>query len=94
MRNNFKTVLTTTIVLATFTAAASLYAHAADSQTAPNASGTGTMMQGGHGDMSGTMNMMGQMSQMMESCNNMMKDMQQRRGTETPKDETNPAQKR
>jgi Spy/CpxP family protein refolding chaperone len=93
MRNNFRTVLTTTIVLATFTAAASLYAHAADSQTAPNASGTGSMMQGGHGDMS-KMNMMRQMSQMMESCNNMMKDTHQRRGTETPKDETNPAQKR
>jgi Spy/CpxP family protein refolding chaperone len=94
MRNNFRTVLTTTIVLATFTAAATLSAHAADSQTAPNAPGMGSMMQGGHGDMSGMMNMMGQMSQMMEGCNSMMKDMHQRRATETPKDETNPAQKR
>jgi Spy/CpxP family protein refolding chaperone len=94
MRNNFRTVFTTTIVLATFTAAATLYAHAADSQTPPNAPGMGSMMQGGHGDMSGMMNMMGQMSQMMENCNNMMKDMNQRRGTEMPKAEKNPAQKR
>ncbi len=93
MRSNFKTVLTTTIVLATFTAAASLYAHAADSQTAPNASGTGSMMQGGHGDMSGMMNMMGQMSQMMDGCNNMMKDMHQRRGTEKPQGDKQPEQK-
>jgi hypothetical protein len=44
--------------------------------------------------MSGMTNMKGQMSQMMDGCNNMMKGMHQRRGQETPKDETNPAQKR
>lgn len=48
----------------------------------------GGMMQGGQGDMMGMMNMMGQMAQMMGTCNNMMKGMTQDHGSGTPKNKS------
>ena len=81
MRNRFRTVLTTTAVLATLAGGSILYAHA----ESPNPQSPGGMM--------GMMNMMGQMSQMMETCNNMMKQMPQHPGTERPEAGKNPEQK-
>ncbi|MBI2320420.1 MAG: hypothetical protein HYY28_10420 [Betaproteobacteria bacterium] len=108
MRNNFRTLLTTTAVLAALAGGFALYAYA-DSpnsrssggmmqggqggmpnmmgQMTPNSRSSGGMMQGGQGgmpNMMGMMNMMGQMSQMMESCNNMMKEMPQHPGPQKP----------
>lgn len=93
MRNNFRTVLTTTAVLAALAGGSILYAYA----ESPSSRGSGGMMQGGQGGMMGMMNMMGQMNQMMgqmnqrqmnqmtETGNNMMKGMAQDHGLETPK---------
>ena len=81
MRNNFKTVLTTTAVLAALASGSVLYAYA-DSPNSPSSDG---MMQGGQGgmpNMMGMMNMMGQMSRMMETRNNMMKELPQHPGPE------------
>ena len=99
MRNNFRTVLTTTAVLAALAGGSVLYAYA-DSPSSRNSGGMmqggqggmmqggqGGMMQGGQGgmpNMMGMMNMMGQMSQMMETCNNMMKEMPQHPGPGKP----------
>ena len=86
MRNNFRTLLTTTAVLAALAGGFVLYAYA----DSPSSRGSGGMMQGAQGGMmqggqGGMPNMMGQMSQMMEACNNMMKGMAQDHGPETPK---------
>ena len=60
-----------------------------------DAPGGGMMGQGMMGQgMMPMMGMMQQMSQMMESCNAMMKDMHQQRGTESPKEQKKPAQTR
>lgn len=92
MRNRFRTVLTTTAVLAALAGGPVLYAYA----DSPNPQSPGGMMQGGQGgmpNMMGMMNMMGQMNQMMETCNNMMKQMPQHPGTERPEERKNPEQK-
>ena len=89
MRNNFRTVLTTTAVLAALAGGFVSYAYA-DSPNSPSSAG---MMQGGQGgmpNMMDMMNMMGQMSQMMETGNNMMKEMAQHHGPDTPKERKNP----
>ena len=99
MRNNLRTLLTTTAVLAALAGGSVLYAYA-DSPSSRNSGGMmqggqggmmqggqGGMMQGGQGgmpNMMGMMNMMGQMSQMMETCNNMMKEMPQHPGPGKP----------
>jgi periplasmic protein CpxP/Spy len=91
MRKNLKTILTTA-ALAALTAGSAFYGYAADSKSSPPMGGMmGGMMQGGQGDMSGMMNMMQQMNQMMDSCNAMMKDMDQHHGSATPKGEQKPA---
>ena len=54
-------------------------------QMTPNSRSSGGMMQGGQGgtpNMMGMMNMMGQMSRMMETRNNMMKELPQHPGPE------------
>ncbi len=86
MRKHFKTLLTTTAVLAALAGGSILYAYA----DSPSSRSPGGMMQGGQGDMPnmmGMMNMMGQMSQMMETCNNMMKEMPKGEHKAMPKDE-------
>lgn len=105
MRNNFRTVLTTTTVLAALAGGPALYAYA-DSpnsrspsgmmqggqgsmpnmmgQMAPESRNSGGVKQGSQSDMPNMMGMMGQMSQMMETCNNMMKEMPQHRGPGKP----------
>ena len=82
MRNNFRTLLTTTAVLAALAGGFVLYAYA-DSPSSQNAGG---MMQGGRGGMmqGGMPNMMGQMSQMMEACSGMMKEMPRHPGPGKP----------
>ena len=67
-------------VLAALAGGSILYAYA-DTPSSPRSGG---MMQGNQGDMT---NMMGQMSQMMETCNNMMKEMPKGEHKEMPKDE-------
>jgi protein CpxP len=89
MRKNWKILLTTTAVLTALGMGSALYAQ---SKPAAPQSG-GSMMQGGH-DMSGMMNMMGQMGQMMESCNEMMKNMNQAHAAGAPKQGQKPEQKR
>lgn len=93
MRNNFRTVLTTTAVLAALAGGSILYAYAESPSSRSSGGmmqGSGGMMQGGQGGM---MNMMGQMNQMMETCNNMMKGMAQDHGPGTPKESSNPEKK-
>jgi len=97
MRNNFRTLLTTTAVLAALAGGSVLYAHA-DSPSSRNSGGMmqgaqGGMMQGGQGGMPNMMGMMGQMSQMMETCNNMMKDKPQHPGPGKPEPRNTPEQK-
>ena len=93
MSDNLKTVLTG-VVLAIVSTGSALYAYAADSKpAAPSGAMMEGMMQGGHGDMPGMMNMMQQMNQMMESCNTMMKEhMSNQPGADTPKGQKKPAQ--
>ncbi len=105
MRNNRRTLLTTTAVLAALAGSFVLYAYADSSnsrspgammqggqggmpnmmgQMTPNSRGSGGMMQGAQGGMPNMMGMMGQMSQMMEACNNMMKEMPRHAGPGKP----------
>jgi hypothetical protein len=80
MRKNIRTLLATS-ALAVLTTGSAFYVFAADSQTSPPMSGMmGGMMQGGQHDMSGMMNMMQQMNQMVENCNAMMKSANQSGG--------------
>ena len=83
MPNNFRTLLTTTAVLAALAGGFVLNAYA----DPPNSRSSGGMMQGGQGgmpNMMGMMNMMGQMSQMREIFNNQMKEMPQHPGPGKP----------
>ena len=83
MPNNFRTLLTTTAVLAALAGGFVLNAYA----DPPNSRSSGGMMQGGQGgmpNMMGMMNMMGQMSRMMETRNNMMKELPQHPGPGKP----------
>ena len=85
MRTNLKTLLSTAAVVAALAVGPAVYAYA----ETPNKNESGSMMQDGQGGMmgqGGTMNMMQQMSQMMETCNNMMQAMSQHHGTEAPKE--------
>src|SRR3546814_6004 len=90
MRRNLKTLLSTAAVVAALAGGPAVYAYA----ETPNQEGSGRMMQdgqggmmeGGQGGMMGTMNMMQQMSQMMETCNNMMQGMSQHHEPEGPKE--------
>lgn len=90
MSNNLKTIVTTAGLVAVLAGGASLYAHAADSRSG-HGGGAGMMdgmMPGGQsGDMAGMMNMMSRMNQMMDTCNNMMKDMDQHHRKDAPKDQ-------
>ena len=89
MRRILKGAVATSVMVGTLAGGFGFYANAADQQ---KPSAPGGMMQGGHGDMAGMMNMMQQMNQMMESCNSMMK--QHTTGQHgTPKDPNKPAQK-
>lgn len=88
MRKNLKSLLATSTLLAGLVAAPALYAQdePATSQspmTGQGMMGQGGMMQGGQG----MMNMMGQMSEMMETCNEMMKGMMANRGSQRPNEQ-------
>lgn len=85
MRTNIKTLLSTAAVVGALAVGPAVYAYA----ETPNQGGSGRMMQDGRGGMMGqgsTMNMMQQMSQMMETCNNMMQDMSQHHEPAAPKE--------
>ena len=90
MRKNWQMVLTATAVLTALGMGSTLYAQS--EPAAPQSKGS--MMQGGHGDMTGMMNMMGQMTTMMESCNEMMKNMNQGHAAGAPKEGQKPEQNR
>lgn len=71
MRNNFRTLLTTTAVLAALAGGSVLYAYA----DSPSSRDPGGMMQGGQGgmpNMMGMQNMMGQMTPDSRSSGGMM----------------------
>ena len=70
MRKNGKILMMAAAVATTMAGGSALYAQTTTPQPK---SGNGTMIQGQRGDM--MMNMMAQMNQMMESCNEMMKGM-------------------
>ena len=89
MRKNWKIVLTGTVLTA-LGVASTLYAQS--EPAAPQR--RGSMMQGGHGDMNGKMSMTGQMTKMMESCNEMMKNMNQGHAAGAPKESQKPVQTR
>ncbi len=100
MYMNLKTLFSTVAIAVVLAGVPALYAYA---QT-PSAQGSGSMMQGGQGGMmqngqgdmmgqGGMMNMMQQMSQMMETCNKMMQGMAQHHDREAPKDGTTPEKK-
>lgn len=95
MRANLKKLLSTAAVVAALAGGPAVYAYA---QTSNQGSG-GMMGQDGQGGMmgqsgqGGMMGMMQQMSQMMDTCNQMMKDMAQHHGPETPKEENTPEKK-
>lgn len=97
MHMNLKTLFSAAVVATVLGGTPVLHAYA----QAPSTQGSGGMMQGGQGgmmqnsqgDMMGQgsmMNMMQQMSQMMESCNKMMQGMTQHHDRETPKGEKTP----
>lgn len=97
MHMNLKTLFSAAVAVAVLAGSPALYAYA----QAPSTQGSGNMMQGGQGGMmqnsqsdmmgqGGMMNMMQQMSQMMESCNKMMQGMAQHHDRETPKSEKTP----
>ncbi len=77
MRKSLKALFVASAFVAGIAAAPTLYAH--DSQASQGSTmglgmmGGGSMMGGGN-----MMNMMSQMSEMMETCNKMMQDMTQR----------------
>lgn len=100
MRTNLKMLFGTAAIITVLAGTPALYTYA----QAPGAQGSGGMMQGGQGGMmqggqgdmmgqGGMMNMMQQMSQMMESCNQMMQGMAQHHDRETPKGEKTPEKK-
>ena len=94
MRTNLNTLLGAAAIVTVLASGPTVYA--AETQ---NQQGSGGMMQGGQGGMmqggqGGMMNMMGQMSQMMETCNKMMQGMAQHHAPETQKDEPTPEKKR
>lgn len=70
MRNPIKALAVTSAVVAGLAIAPALYAHDS-SESGGSMMGSGMMGQGG------MMNMMGQMSEMMEGCNKMMQSMHQ-----------------
>jgi hypothetical protein len=73
MPRNLKTVVAASALIGGLLAAPALYAHGSD-----GGGMMGGMMQGRQGDMmgqGGMMNMMSQMSGMMEHCNEMMQGM-------------------
>lgn len=80
-------IVITTIVAATFAGSSALYAQ---TTTPSKPEGAGMMMQGQHGGM---MNMMGQMSQMMDTCNKMMQDTPMGHQPEKHKDRKAPEKK-
>ena len=89
MRKKWKTAVTTTAVLATFAVGPTLYAQS--TPATPQSGGGMMMMQGNQGGM---MNMMEQMSKMMEGCNTMMKSMNQGSAAETSNEGQKPELKR
>jgi hypothetical protein len=91
MRQNLKTLLAASTLIAGLVAAPALYAQddpaaAQPPMAGPGMVGQGGMMQGGQG-MMGMMGMMGQMSGMMETCNDMMKGMMANRDSERPNEQ-------
>lgn len=79
MLKSIKALAVTSAVIAGLVAAPALYAH--DSKESG-----GSMMGSGMMGQGGMMNMMGQMSEMMEGCNKMMQSMHQG-GSERPNEQ-------
>lgn len=90
MRANLKTLMSTAAVVAALAGGPVVYAYAETPMQNESGGmmqdGQGGMMQGGQGGMMGMMNMMQQMNQMMETCNNMMQGMSQHHEPEAPKE--------
>jgi len=91
MHINAKKILTTTAVLAALASGPALYAYAED-LSSPSSTDAAQGDYGGMtgpnmmGDMAGMSKMMGQMSAMMDTCNNMMKTAASPGSGETPSD--------
>jgi hypothetical protein len=88
MRKNLKSLLAASTLLSGLVAAPVLYAQDEPATSQPPMTGQGMMGQGGmmQGGQ-GMMNMMGQMSEMMETCNEMMKGMMANRGSQRPNEQ-------
>ncbi len=80
MKTKLKTLAAAAALIAGIGTASAVYAHE-DEESSGSMMGQGGMMQGSPdnmmsgGHMMGMMNMMGQMSTMMETCNKMMQGM-------------------
>src|SRR3546814_7717624 len=85
MRNNPKSLLAASALVAGLVAAPALYAQDGPAASQPPMTGQGMMGQGNmmQGDQ-GMMNMMGQMREMMATCNEMMQGMMAKRESERP----------
>ena len=77
MNTKWKMVATGVAAIAALSTGTALYAQADKPQAG------GGMMMHGSGDKN-MMDMMGQMNQMMESCNKMMQDMSSSKGSDKP----------
>lgn len=83
MRQNLKCLFAASALFAGLIAAPALYAQDDSAGSQRPMMGQGDVMQGGQG----MMNMMGQMSEMMETCNQMMKGMMAERGSQQPNEQ-------
>ncbi len=77
MKTNLKTLVAAAALITGIGAASAGYAHE-DEESSGSMMGQGGMMQGNPGNKTGMMNMMGQMSTMMETCNEMMQGMMEK----------------
>ena len=78
------------IVLGAAAAVAALSSGTLYAQSDKPQTGMGMMMQGSGGDMRSMMHMMGQMHQMMETCNKMMQGMGTSQGQDKPAPKSQP----
>ena len=83
MKTKLNTLAAAAALIAGIFFGSAVYAHE-DNKSSGSMMGQGGMMQGspdnmmGGGNMTGMMNMMGQMSTMMETCNKMMQGMMEK----------------
>lgn len=89
MRPNLKSLVAASALVAGLVAAPALYAQDEPAASQPPMMGQGMMGQGGmmQGGQGGMMTMMGQMSEMMSTCNEMMKGMMANRGSQRPNEQ-------